>query len=93
MDPVSLLATIKAWSSIAGIVFTTLVTISAFALRMVASYIKSLEETLPSYQPSKKVIIFMAILSALSQNSPTASHIMQVARIRAEAAKKPKSDL
>ena len=76
MDPNILMTLLKTWSVVAMTVFTAVVTASSILLRMVASYIKSMQDYIPSYQAPRGLIIFMALLSALGQNSSTASSII-----------------
>lgn len=84
MDPVILLTAIKSWSAIAVIVVSVLVTAASFLLKLIASYINSMKENIPTYNPSKGLIILMAILSAISQNSPAATHILMTAKMRSK---------
>jgi hypothetical protein len=80
MDPVQLAELFKNWFGIALTVFTALVTGSSFLLRMIASFIKSVQESIPDYKPSKALIFFMALLAAISQNSVTAHNIISDSR-------------
>ena len=76
MDATTLTELIKNYLGIAFTVFTAIVTGASILLRMVASFIKSVKDYRPDYVPSKGLIFFMAFLSALSQNSITASNII-----------------
>lgn len=88
MDPVVILAAIKSWFALVAIVFSILVTVSSFLLKMIASYIKSTKDNVPTYVPSKGLIILMAFLFALSQSSPAAHSILMEAKVKAEASKR-----
>lgn len=82
MDPAQLTQFFKDYFAIGLTVFTALVTGSSFLLRMIASYCKSMKDAEPNYQPSKALIMFMAILSAISQNSITAANVISESKNR-----------
>jgi len=80
MDPSTLNSLVTNYLALAVTVFTALVTGSSILLRSLAAYIKSLQANEPGYVPSKGLIIFMAVLAAIAQNSATASNILSDAK-------------
>lgn len=65
------------WGTIAFTVYTSLVAISSIAVKVISSYIKGMQENVPEYKPSIWLYRALALLEALSLNSPTATAILK----------------
>jgi hypothetical protein len=76
METLPIAALVQEWSVTLVTIFSVFVTAASILLRSIASYIKFKKEYLATYEPSVALISFMAILSAVSQNSATAASIV-----------------
>jgi len=69
------------WGTIAFTVYTALVALSSIAVKVIASYIKGMQENVPEYKPSIWLYRALAFLEALALNSPTATAILKGATV------------
>ena len=65
------------WGTIAFTVYTALVALSSIAVKVIASYIKGMQENVLAYKPSIWLYRALAFLEALALNSPTATAILK----------------
>lgn len=77
MSPETLSTFLTQWGTVAFSIYTALVVISSIAIKVLASYIKSMNEKVPDYKPSLWFYKILAFLEALSLNSPAATALLK----------------
>lgn len=73
------------WGTVAFSVYTALVFICSVAVKIFVSYIKSMQEKVPNYKPSLWFYRIMALLEAVSLNSPAATSLLKSSPLAVKA--------
>lgn len=85
MTPDALNNLLVQWGTIAFSVYTALVFVSSVSVKILVSYIKSMQEKVPDYKPGMGFYRVMAFLEAISLNSPAATDLLKNAPVVSKA--------
>lgn len=80
MTPDQVSAFVTQWGGLALTIYASLVAICSLAIKVIASYIRSVQEQTPDYKPGKLLIKAIALIQAIALNSPAAANIVASAK-------------